>query len=156
MHLAGADVSLHCDSPQPARAQMIHQRGHTASPQGQSSAVPNCSILCSQSKYELLCPWSSSSCFHSRSEMCSLAQSAVLQKKEECLITISTNHVLGVKGLEVREGKGKKPENSLICADWLKNKYKMEEGKASANLILLCWNGPGLTLWDRKWYVKDH
>jgi len=27
------------------------------------------------------------------------AQSATLQKKEECLITISTNHALGVKGL---------------------------------------------------------
>lgn len=94
---------------------MIHQCGHTASPQGQSSAVPNCSILCSQSKFELLCPRSSSGCFHSRSEMCSLAQSAILQK-EECLITISTNHTVGVNGLDVREGKGKKDrKQSDMC-----------------------------------------
>lgn len=76
--------------------------------------------------------------------MCSLAQSAILQK-EECLITVSTNHTVGVNGLDVREGKGKKDRKQSDMCKLLKSKYKMGVGKASANLMLLGWNGTGLT-----------
>lgn len=120
----GADVPLHSDSLQTARAQMIHQCRPTASPQEQPNAVPSWSTLRSQSTCEILCPWSSSRSFHSRSEMCNLAQSTTILKKEEYLRPISTKHVLGIKGLEVREGKGKSIENSLICGGWHRTSIK--------------------------------